>query len=335
LRLARRTHDPVLAVSAHYALGFTWHCLGALTVAHPHLEEAVARYAPDQRHAPVFRMGQDLGVACRVITAATLWLLGYPERALTRLDEALELAHTLAYPYSLVYAHCVASFVYQFRRQVSAVYEQAEAAITLSTKQGFPLWAGVGTIFRGWALALQGQSAAGLAQIRQGIAACRSTGAALQTPYFYSLLADVAVHLGRPEEGLQALSEAQTLMEEHEQRSWEAEIYRLRGVLLLQQPMMPQAEAEIWLQRALDTAHRQEAKSLELRAAMSLARLWQCQGKGAAAHSLLTGIYNWFTEGFDTVDLQAARALLEELAGAGPQQAQERQDHCMPLRLCR
>ncbi len=128
------------------------------------------------------------------------------------------------------------------------------------------------------------------------------------------MLAEVCAHLGHTEDGLQALAEAHTLVEQHEERWWEAEICRLRGVLLLRQPGTPQEEAETWLQRALDVARRQEAKSLELRAAMSLARLWQQQGKRAEARTLLTPIYGWFTEGFDTADLQEAKTLLEELA---------------------
>ncbi len=126
-------------------------------------------------------------------------------------------------------------------------------------------------------------------------------------------MAEVCDQLGYPEDGLQALAEARTLVEQHEERYWEAEIHRLRGVLLLRQPGTPQAEAEAWLQRALDVARRQEAKSLELRAAMSLSRLWQQQGKQAEARALLAPIYGWFTEGFDTADLQEARALLEKL----------------------
>jgi predicted ATPase len=161
---------------------------------------------------------------------------------------------------------------------------------------------------------MQGQGEEGLAQVRQGIVALRATGAALLVPYYCTVLADVADHLGHTADGLQALAEAHTLVEQQEERWWEAEICRLRGVLLLRQPETPQAEAEVWLQRALDVARRQEAKSLELRAAMSLARLWQQQGKPAAARALLAPIYNWFTEGFDTADLQEARALLDELA---------------------
>ena len=128
------------------------------------------------------------------------------------------------------------------------------------------------------------------------------------------MLAEVSAHLGHPEDGLRALAEAHTLVEQHEERWWEVEVYRLRGVLLLRQPGTPQAEAETWLQRALDVARHQQAKSLELRAAMSLSRLWQQQGKRQEACRLLTPIYGWFTEGFDTTDLQEAKALLQELS---------------------
>jgi predicted ATPase len=138
---------------------------------------------------------------------------------------------------------------------------------------------------------MQGQGEAGMAQVRQGIAAYRATGAALLVSYYCTVLADVAAHLGHTAEGLQALAEAHTLVEQQEERWWEAEIHRLRGVLLLRQPGTPQAEAETWLQRALDVARRQEARSLELRAAMSLGRLWQQQGKQAAAQALLAPIY--------------------------------------------
>jgi predicted ATPase len=311
LRLAQRAEDPALAVIAHYAFGFTWCCLGALPAARQHLEEAIAHYTPDQRRAPVFRIGQDPGVGCRVHAARTLWLLGYPEHALARLREALALAHELSHPYSLAFARCWAASVSQFRRDVPAVYEQAEAAIALTTEQGFASWLAMSTSLRGWALAMQGQGEEGLAQVRQGIAAWRATGAVGTVPYFCTMLADVCDHLGHPADGLQALAEAHTLVEQHEERWWEAEVCRLRGVLLLQQQGAPQAEAETWLQRALDVARRQEAKSLELRAAMSLSRLWQQQGKRQEAHDLLAEVYAWFTEGFDTPDLQDAKALLE------------------------
>jgi class 3 adenylate cyclase/predicted ATPase len=314
LRLAQRTDAPALAVIAHYALGVTWLRLGALSAARPHLEEGIARYTPDQRRAPVFRMGNDLGVSCRANAAMTLWLLGYPAQALARLHDAVALAHELSHPITLAWARCWAAVVSQFRRDVPAVHEHAEAAVVLSTEQGFTQWAALGTSLRGWALAMQGQGEEGMAWVRQGTAAWRATGATLNVPYLCTMLADVCDHLGRPADGLQALAEARTLVEQHEERYWEAEICRLRGVLLLRQPETPQTEAETWLQRALDVARRQEAKALELRAVMSLSRLWQQQGKREAARELLAPIYGWFTEGFDTADLQEAKALLEEFA---------------------
>jgi class 3 adenylate cyclase/predicted ATPase len=315
LHLAQRTNDPAFAVIAHQALGFTWLCLGALPTARTHLKAGITRYTPDQCRATGFRIGQDPGVACRAYSAMTLWLLGYPEQALARLHEALALAHALSHPYSLAFAQSMAAWVSQLRRDVPAVHEHAEAAVVLATTQGFPLWVASGTTLRGWALAMQGQGEAGMAQIRQGIAARRADRGALHIPYYCTMLADVCDHLGYLANGLQALAEAHTLVEQHEDRWWEAEVCRLQGVLLLRQPETPQAEAETWLQRALDVARRQEAKSLELRAAMSLARLWQQQGQRAEAHALLAPVYGWFTEGFDTADLQEARALLEELGG--------------------
>ena len=319
LHLAQRAYDPALSVIAHYVLGVTRLWLGALPAAHRHLEEGIAHYTPDQRQALVFHMGQDPGVGCRGNDAWALWLLGYPEQALARVHEALRLAHELAHPFSLAFAQSTAAFVSQFRRDVLAVHEHAEAAVALATTQAFPFWVAQGTSLRGWGLAMQGEGEEGVAQICQGVAAWQATGAAMHVPYFCTLLAEAYDHLGRPEDALQALAEAHTLVEQHEDRWWEAEVYRLRGVLLLrqtfpaQQTVTQQAEAETWLQRALDVARRQQAKSLELRAALSLSRLWQRQGKREEAGELLASIYGWFTEGFDTADLREAKALLDEL----------------------
>ena len=315
LRLAHQAHDPALAVVAHYALGVTQLNCGALPVARRHLEEGLIQVAADQGRTAVFRMGQDLGVGCYAYAAVTLWLLGYPEQALARLHEALALAHALAHPYSLGLAWCYAAILAQRCGDVLAVHAQAEAMVALSLEQGFPQWVALGMSLRGWALAMQGHDQEGLVQVRQGIAAYRATGAALGSPYLYLLLAEVAAHLGHLADGLQALAEAHRLVEQHEERSTEAEVYRLRGVLLLRQPGTPQAEAEAWLRRALDVARRQEAKMLELRVAMSLSRLWEQQGKQAEARVLLASVYGWFTEGFATADLQEAQTLLEDLAG--------------------
>jgi predicted ATPase len=177
-----------------------------------------------------------------------------------------------------------------------------------------------GRILRGWAVAMQGEAAAGVAHIRQGLAARQDVDHKLGRPYYLTLLAEASGQAGQPESGLTALAEAVTLVAATEERWWEAEVYRLQGELPRQESTRHQAPgeataaAEACFQQALDGARRQEAKSLELRAAMSLARLWQQQGKRTEAHDLLAPIYGWFTEGFDTADLQEAKALLEALA---------------------
>ena len=224
LRLAQRTDDPALAVIAHYACGWTSCCLGEFPAACQHLEEGGTRYAPDQRRAPVFRMGHDPGVACRAFAAMTLWLLGYADRALARIHEALALAHALSHPVSLAFARCWAAMVSQLCQDVPAVHEYAKATVVLSTEQGFPQWAAMGTSLCGWALAMQGRGEEGMAQAHQGIATWRATGAATFVPYFCTVLADVCDRLGHQADGLQALAEAHTLVEHHEERWWEAEI---------------------------------------------------------------------------------------------------------------
>src|SRR5207249_4153846 len=194
LRLAQHADDPAFSFLAHLTLGVTWFFLGVLPTARLHLEAGITRYTPDQRRALVFRMGQDPGVVCRAIAAEALWVLGYPAQALARLHDALALAHELSHPFSLAWARCQAAYVYQFHRDVPAVHEQAEAAVALSTEQGFPFWAAAGTILRGWALAMRGQGEEGMAQVRQGITSYRAAGAALLVPYYCTVLADVSTH---------------------------------------------------------------------------------------------------------------------------------------------
>jgi predicted ATPase len=186
--------------------------------------------------------------------------------------------------------------------------------VTLSTEQRFPYWLTYGTILRGWALTAQGEGAEGIAQMRQGLVARRALGAELHRPYFLSLLAEADGKVGQIEEGLTVLNEALDAVNKTEERYWEAELHRRKGELLLMKQGQKVVEAEECFRQALDTARRQQAKSLELRAAMSLSRLWQQHGKKEEAHQLLAEICGWFTEGFDTADLKEAKVLLEELA---------------------
>jgi predicted ATPase len=246
--------------------------------------------------------------------AWTLWLLGYPEQALERANEALTLAQHLEHPYTLARGLYWTALLHQWRREWQVVSERAATAITVATAQQIALGLAVGPIMRGWALAMQGQGAEGLTQLCQGLDAYRATGAEFQRPHFLSLLAEVHESLGQPEAGLTALREALALVETTGERYYEAELHRLTGELLLQPaaPEVPHAEA--CFQQALDIARCQQAKSLELRAAMSLARLWQQQGKQQEARALLASVYHWFTEGFDTADLQEAKALLHAIS---------------------
>jgi predicted ATPase len=276
------------------------------------LEQGIGLYNPTQHRSHAFLYGQDPGVACRSYAAYALWLLGYPDQALQRSQEALILAQELAHPFSLAYALNWAAWLHQLRREGQAVQERAEAAIALSHSQEFALWLAGGTILQGWALAEQGQGGEGIAQMRQGVAAWRATGAEFMRPYFGALLAEAYKKAGQAEAGLTLLAKALVVVERTGERFYEAELHRLKGELLLARSAEHDTGAETCFHQALNVARLQQAKSLELRSAMSLSRLWQLQGKRTEARELLTPVYGWFTEGFDTADLQEAKALLDE-----------------------
>jgi predicted ATPase len=248
------------------------------------------------------------------MTAHTLWCLGYPTQALQRSQEALALAEALTHPLILAMAQHWVAWLHQRRRDVLAVQEQADALLSLTTAQGFPTWAGYGTFWQGWTLAARGQGGAGLAQMRQGIAAVWTTGQSLARPFGLVLLAEAAGRAGQVEEGLCLLAEALEALEVNAQGDMRVEAHRLQGELLLRQPTPDAAQAEACFQQASAVARHQQAKSWELRTALSLSRLWQQQGKRAEVYELLAPLYGWFTEGFDTADLQEAKALLEALA---------------------
>jgi predicted ATPase len=311
--LAQRVQDPALLLEAHRVLGQTMFWVGEMAPARAHFEQGMALYDPQQHRSHAFLYGQDPVVICRGFAAMPIWVLGYPDQALQSTNEALTLAQELTHPFSEAFALALAALVHQFRREGQAVQEHAEAVIAVSTEQGFPHWLAYGTILRGWALTAQGEAAEGITQIHQGLAAYRTTGAEVHRPYFLSLLAEAYGEVGQPEEGLTVLVEALDTVKKTEERNWEAELHRRKGELLLMQQGQKVGEAEECFRKALDIARRQQAKSLELRASMSLSRLWQ-QGKQGEAHQLLAEIYGWFTEGFDTPDLKEAKVLLEELA---------------------
>jgi DNA-binding winged helix-turn-helix (wHTH) protein/class 3 adenylate cyclase/predicted ATPase len=338
--IAQRLQDQTLLLEIHLMLGSTLQCLGEFVSARVHLEHGIALYDPQQCHSLVFSRATDPGVYCLSWAAWTLWMLGYPTQALTMSHKALTLAQQLSHAYSLGLALHFSALLHQCCREAQLVQKRTEAAIALSTEQGFARWLGGGMIMRGWALAEQGSAEEGIVQLHQGLAIWRGMGVELGVPYFLAMLAEAYGKEGQAEEGLRILAEALDIMQRNDERRLEAELYRLKGELLLQEgigrdhgrtsntealivantkrrkgthSLSLQTEAEICFHQAIDVSRHQHAKSLELRAVISLSRLWQQQDKRAEARQVLMEIYSWFREGFDTPDLQEAKALLEEL----------------------
>jgi predicted ATPase len=350
LSLAQSAQDPALLLEAYAARGSDFFYLGEFVSAREHLEQGITLYNPQEHRSHAFLYGIDPGVLCLTYAASVSGLFGYSEQALKRRHEALTLAGELSHPFSLAFALSFGTWLPSFYLEWRATQERAEAILTLSTEHGFPLFAAWGTMLRGFALAEQGQGVEGIAQMRQGLAAYRATGMEMHRSYFLARLGEMYGKVGQAEEGLTVLAEALDTVHKTGERHYEAELYRLKGQLTLQKeargwrletsPTSPQAsnlkppvsreveqEAEECFLKAIEIARKQQAKSLELRATVSLARLWQQQAmrpgarithhetrtKLDAARNALSAIYGWFTEGFDTADLKEAKALLEEL----------------------
>jgi class 3 adenylate cyclase/predicted ATPase len=313
LTLAQRIQDPTYLLGAHWELGGALFLLGEFAPARKHWEQSFALYDPQQHHAHASLFGFDLGVFSLCWVPHALWHLGYPDQALAMGRKALALAQKLSHPFSLAVALDYVAMLHQFRREPRAVLKRTEAAVALCAKQGFAYYLAWGTTMQGWARVAQGQDEEGMVQIRQGLAALRATGAALRLPYYLALLAEACGQTGQAEEGLTLLAEALAQVHKTGETWTEAELYRLKGELLLSLSADNHTEAEACFHQALGMARHRHAKSLELRAALSLSRLWQQQSKHNEAQKVLADIYHWFSEGLDTPDLQEARALLEEL----------------------
>jgi predicted ATPase len=288
--------------------------LGEFVLARTHLERALAVSDTPENPSLPSLLGQVARVNALAARAWVLWLLGYPDQALMQNHEMLTYAQERRHTFSLARAlHNVATF-HKLQGEADATQKWGEAALAIMTEQGFVQNIASATLARGWALAAQGQHEEGIAELRQGLAARRTMGARLSLAEYSARLGEAYGRIGQVEEGLRLLAEALAHVDCTRERYYEAEVYRLKGELLLRlaAPDVPQAEA--CFQQALAVARRQHAKSWELRAAMSLSRLWQQQGKRAKARELLAPVYGWFTEGFDTSDLQEAKVLLEELS---------------------
>ena len=311
LTFAEQQQDPALLVEAHHAGWSTGLSAGELAVAQAHAEKALALYDPRLHHsnARVFT-GHDPAVCARGWGALILWLRGYPAQALRSSERALAMAREMNHPFTITFSLSSAGQLYHFLREASFAEKQAQVVIEQATEGGFPYFLSWGQISGGWALGNNGQAEEGIARIRDGLARLRATETELWRSYGLSMLAETCGQAGHVDEAITALDEALAVVRVNTEHWWEAEIYRLKGELLLRQDDANAAEAQSSFERAIEIARKQSAKSLELRATTSLARLLDRQGHRDEARAMLSEIYNWFTEGFDTADLKDAKALM-------------------------
>jgi predicted ATPase len=315
MTLAQRMPDAALLLQAHRMRASAIFWSGDLALAREHAEQGLMLYDRDQHPTYVALSGQDPGIACLCYVTWTLLLQGYPDQALQRSQELLRLARELAQPHGLAMALSFTVLLHYARAETPTVHEQAAALRALAHEQGFPLYTARGLIMEGWALVEQGHTAVGIAQMCEGLRAYRATGAAMEQTQWLALLAEAYGRDGQASAGLAVLAEALEAVHTTGARYYEAELYRLKGELLAVSAAQ-QTAGVACLRQALDIARYQQAMFLELRAAMSLARLWQGQGKCVEARELLAPVYHGFTEGFDTAALQEAGALLGVLEGS-------------------
>ena len=312
LAVAQRGQDPLRIAFPLGSMGVSSFYLGDFASARARLEQMIAFYNPEEHRSLAFVIGQDPAVLHLSYQAWTLWFLGYPDQALKRSHEAIALAQGLDHPFSLALAFCMAGWMHMSRREARATRERAEAAIRIAAPKGFFVFQSGGIGLRGWVQVEEGAIEEGIAEIRQGLAGWRATGTEFHRPHFLTWLAEAYAKAGQVQEGLAQLAEALELVEKTGERYHRAEIHRLKADLLWMQGNGVEAEAHYWA--AIQVARQQSAKSLELRTTMRLSRLLQARGKQEQARQLLSDIYGWFTEGFDTPDLKDARALLDELS---------------------
>ncbi len=289
--------------------------IGELSSARAYLEQGVTLYDPERLRSLTFSRATDLGVVCLSRLSWVLWMLGYPDRALIRAREAIELALKSSHPYSIVFAYFFAAMIHQCRREVQNTQDLSENVMRLSDEHSFILWSAEGRFLHGWTLTQQENISAGIEQMRQSLVSMETMRVEIGLSSLLMMLSEIYEEIGDYNSARHILYQTQMIMQKNEEYYYQSELYRLTGELLLKENGdQYEYQAEEYFQHALDFARRQHAKSLELRVAKSLCRLWQRQGKHVAAHHFLSDIYNWFTEGFDTLDLQEAKQLLDVLS---------------------
>jgi predicted ATPase len=310
LRLAEDLRNPAMLMQSHWVTGLSECYLGRLEAARNHFVRTISIHDAEGIDWPVSLYGAALS---RSHLARMLLYLGYPDQSRRVMEEAFTHAERLRHPIGFVNTFSLAAQIETIHRNPQKVEELAEKIAWHSDEHGLPYYAAIATMMRGWALAMRGEPEKGIVLLREGLASYLATGTRQQHAYFLTLLAEALDEAGRTTEGLEALAAALEAAQRSREHYYEAELHRLRGELLLKSEALPPSEAEVCFQHAAGLARDQNAKSFELRAALSLGRLWRRQGKRAEARQMLVEIYGWFTEGFDIPDLKEAKALLDEL----------------------
>ena len=313
LALAEKQRATVPLMVGHRLMGISLLVTGDIAEGRGHLDQAIALYDPAEHRPLATRFGQDVGVAILAYRSWALWLLGYPEAALRDADDALRNAREIGQAATLMYALYHASIPYTLCGNRAAAAAQAQELVALAEEKGSLFWKAYGMVSQGCVLALTGRASDATEMLISGMAALRTTGATLWMPFFLPHLARAHAELGQFEAAWRCIGEAMTAAETTKEKWCEAEIHRTAGEIALMSPEPDAAKAQAHFERAIAIARAQKAKSWELRAATSLARLWRDHGKRQQARDLLAPIYGWFTEGFDTADLKEAKALLDEL----------------------
>jgi predicted ATPase len=314
MALAERQGTTFPLMVGHRLIGMSALHTGHIGGSRQHFDRAIALYDPAEHRALAPLFGQDIRVAAFSFRAKALWLLGYPALALADIGSALKDAREIDHGPSLMYALFLATKLNIYSGDYAAVSKQADEIVTFATQKGVGMWKALGMVTQGIGSALVGDASEAVQKIASAINGYRSMGSTCFVPEFLVHLANAHAQLGQIDDAWRCIGEATTTMEVSKEIWCEAELHRIAGEVALVSPLRDVAKAEGYFERALAVARQQQAKSWELRASMSLARLWRSQGKPQQARELLAPVYGWFTEGFDTRDLKEAKALLEELA---------------------
>jgi predicted ATPase len=313
LALAKKQNATGPVMIGHLLVGISLMLTGNIARSRSEFDETIALYDPVAHRPLAAYFGTDRRVVALSFRARTLWLLGYPEAGLADVDHALNEAREIGQATTLMSALFFTAFINIACGNYTAAAAQADELVALADEKTALIWKALGVLHRGCLLVLMGKSSGAVEMIASGIIAYRSTGSTLWTPLHLSYLAKAHSELGQFDEACLRIAEAMTAMETTKETWCEAEVHRIAGEITLLAREPDAAKAQAYFDRALTVARQQQAKSWELRAAMSLARLWRSQGKVPQARELLAPVYGWFTEGFETRDLKEAKGLLEEL----------------------